>query len=122
MQISKKKVNPKLQKEIEEMFAQVIADIKTKEEALIFIKDFLTETERIALSKRLALTLYLDKKKSYEEIKKEIGISSATIASVQNCLEKKEEGFVMALNLMKANQWAEKWTDKVSNLFGKRKK
>jgi hypothetical protein len=41
---------------------------------------------------------------------------------VQNCLEKKEEGFIMALNLMKANQWAEKWTDKVSNLFGKRKK
>ncbi len=122
MQISKKKINPKLQIKIEEMFAQVIADIKTKEQALIFIKDFLTETERVALSKRLALTLYLDRKKSYEEIKKEIGISSATIASVQNCLEKKEEGFIMALNLMKANQWAEKWTDKVSNLFGKRKK
>jgi uncharacterized protein YerC len=70
MQISKIKINPKLQIKIEEMFAQVIADIKTKEQALIFIKDFLTETERVALSKRLALTLYLDRKKSYEEIKK----------------------------------------------------
>lgn len=121
MQISKKKINPKIQKEINDMFAQVIADIGNKEDALIFINDFLTDTEKVALAKRLAIIFYLDKGMSYQQIRKEIGVSSATIASVQSCIEQKSPGFLLSLQYLKAEEWAGKWTSKLTGIFGKKK-
>ncbi len=121
MQISKRQLNPELEKEIKAMLAQVVADINNKEKASIFLQDFLTETEYMALAKRLAIVFYLSKKRSYEEIKQEIKVSSATIASVQNALEQNSPGFSLALQYIKAEEWASKWTDKLSWLFGKKK-
>jgi len=122
MQITKQKVSPKVQKDILEMFAQLIADISQKEDALVFINDFLTETERIALAKRLAIIFYLDKKMSYQQIRKQIGVSSATIASVQSCLDQKSAGFLLALQYLKAEEWAGKWSQKLTSIFGKKDK
>ena len=120
MQISKQELDPKLEQEIKRMFAQVVADLASKEKALIFLQDFLSETEFMALSKRLAIVLYLTKDKSYEEIKKELKVSSATIASVQNALDTKSPGFELASQYLKAEEWASKWTEKITGLFGKK--
>jgi TrpR-related protein YerC/YecD len=120
MQVSKQQLKPSLEKEIKNMLAQVIADIPNKERALVFLEDFLSETEFMALSKRLAVVLYLSKGKSYEDIKREIKVSSATIASVQSALSSKSPGFSIALQYIKAEEWATKWSEKISNVFGKK--
>lgn len=120
MQISKRALNPKLEKEIKKMLSQVVADLPNNEKAEIFLQDFLTETEYIVLAKRLAVMYYLSKGSSYEKIKKEVKVSSATIASVQNALENKSPGFEMALQFIKAEEWASKWTSKLSGIFGKK--
>lgn len=117
MQISKVKLNPKVEKQIKKLLAQVIADLKTSENIQIFLRDFLTPAENIVLAKRLAIALYLEKNKSYEEIRRSLKVSSATIASVQSMLEHRSEGFMLAVQQIKAEEWADQWAEKISKFF-----
>ncbi len=120
MQVSRKQIDQSLEQEIREAFAQVVADLKTREQALQFLHDFLSETEFIALTKRLAIALSLEKKMSYEQIKNQLQVSSATIASVQSAMAKQPKGFEIALRLAKAEEFALKWSQRIGNLFGKK--
>ncbi|MGI5828163.1 MAG: Trp family transcriptional regulator [Patescibacteria group bacterium] len=122
MQISKRQLNPRLEKQIKNMLAQVIADISSKEKALTFLEDFLSETEFMALSKRLAIMLYLSQNKSYEEIRKEVKVSSATVASVQSAIQENSPGFTLALQYIKAEEWANKWAEKITQIFSSKRK
>jgi len=122
MQVSRKKIDQNLEQDIRDVFAQVIADLRTKEHALQFIQDFLTETELLALTKRLAISLSLEKKMSYEQIKSQLQVSSATIASVQSAMQKHPKGYELALRLAKAEEFAVKWSQKIGSLFGKNSK
>jgi len=121
MQVSRKQIDQNLEKQIKKTLAQVIADIRDKDQALQFLQDFLTNTELIALTKRLAVALALDKKTSYETIKKQLQVSSATIASVQSAMQKQPKGFEIILRLAKAEEFADKWSQKVANLLSKNK-
>jgi len=117
MQISKIKLRPKVEREIKDMLAQVVSDLKSQNNTRIFLRDFLTPAEELVLAKRLAILLYLEKGKSYEEIKQDLRVSSATIASVQSMLEQGSEGFMLALKRMKAEEFAEEWSGKIAKLF-----
>lgn len=119
MQISKQKINSEVNAEVREMLAQVIADIKGKDKAVIFLENFLTQTEYVALSKRLAIAFYLDKGLSYEKIKKMLKVSSATVATVAEEIKKKPEGYNLALSFIKAEEFASRWSEKISGIFGK---
>lgn len=119
MQLSKSKLNPKVEKQIKTILAQVVADLKAQDEASIFLRDFLTPAEYLTLAKRLAIVLYLEKGRSYEEINKALKVSSATIASVQAMLEQQSEGFILAVKHLKAEEWAEIWSTKITKFFQK---
>ncbi len=119
MQLSKKTLNSKFEKEIKQTFSKIIADISSPEKAEKFLRDFLTSSEYLALSKRLAIIKELDKGSSYQEIKQKVKVSSATIANIQSQLENKNSGIQMALQYIKANEWATKWTEKITNLFNR---
>jgi len=121
MQISRKQIDQNLELQIKDVLAQVISDIKSKDQALQFLQDFLTNTELVALTKRLAVALSLDKKMSYEQIKKQLQVSSATIASVQSAMQKQPKGYEIALRLAKAEEFAIKWNQKLNGLFEKNK-
>lgn len=120
MQVSKKKINQDLQQEINNTFAQLIADINTCEKAKQFLEDFLSETEFVALSKRLTVAYSLDKGLSYEQIKKELQVSSATIASVQSAMQNGSKGYAIALQYVKAEDFANKWSEKIGKIFSKK--
>lgn len=120
MQISKQKVDKQTQNQIQKMLAQVIADIKDQDKAMVFLHDFLTETELVALSKRLTIAFYLDKGMSYEQIKKELKVSSATVATVAEEMKKNHDGYQLALSYIKAEEFANKWTEKITGIFGKK--
>lgn len=117
MQISKKKLNATIQKQIEEIFFQLISDTHSTQEAKIVFGDLLTETERQAVMKRLSMALFLDKGRSYENIKNYLKVSSATIASMQEQMG--NPGIQMALSKIKADRWADDWTGKISALVEK---
>jgi uncharacterized protein YerC len=119
MQVSKDKLNSKVRKYVHDIFYQTISDIHSKENAKIFCRDFLTETELTVLTKRLAIAIYLEKNRSYDQIKDVLKVSSATIANVDKMMQKKSEGFVIALKRIQADEWASKLAKKIADFFEK---
>jgi TrpR-related protein YerC/YecD len=119
MQVSKTKLNAQVEKQIYEIFYQTIADLKRKEDVKIFIRDFFTKTERSVITKRLAIAMYLEKRRSYKQIKKALKVSSATIANIDKMMNTNSEGFVLALQRIEAEEWAGNLAKKISNFFKK---
>ncbi len=115
MRISEKKLNQNIHKQIQEILYQAIADLRNPEEVKLFLNDFLTKTEQIALAKRLGVIIYLDKKRPYENIKNTLKISSATIASFYKKFS--DPGIQLALQKVKAEQWASEWTKRINGLW-----
>lgn len=117
MQVSKDKVNKKVKQDINEQFWQTIADLKTKKNAEVFLTDFLTKTEHTVLTKRLAIAVYLERGSSYEEIKEDLKVSSATIASLDKMMHQHSSGFTLALKRIEAEAWATKLAKKITKFL-----
>lgn len=116
MRLSKQKINPRIEKQIFNIFYQVIGDLRNSQEAETFFKDILTKAELEALTKRLAVALFLEKGRSYDNIKNTLKVSSATVATVAEQM-KKGKGLELALKKIRAEEWAERWTKKIKKLF-----
>jgi len=119
MQISKTKLNQQVEKQINEIFYQTLADLKRPEDIKIFTRDFFTKTERSVMTKRLAVAMYLEKNRSYEQIKNALKVSSATIANVDKMMNRGNEGFILALRRIQAEEWADKLAKKITNWIKK---
>lgn len=119
MQISKKNIDKKIERKIYRWLYQVLADLKKPVDVAKFLNDVLGETERTVLAKRLAIAVYLSRNKSYETIRKELKVSSATIANVQKWLEQSGEGLSVALEKIEADEWAGEMADKITGSFKK---
>ena len=117
MRVSQKKINSILGRQIKKTFCQTISDIRDPKEAEAFANNFLTPAEYETFSKRLAIAYWLKKGRSYENIKKNIQVSSATIASVQTMM--KSKGFKLALEKVEAEEWAGKWAEKIKKFVRK---
>lgn len=115
MQISKQKVNPALEKQIAHMWYQLIVDTTSLEEAEKMFSDLLSKTELAAISKRLAVGYWLTKNRSYENIKDNLKVSSATIATVQQ--DMKLPGWKMAIQKIMADEWATVWEKKIKDFL-----
>jgi uncharacterized protein YerC len=115
MRTSKSTVNKSLRKQIDQLFVQTLSDLSSPEEVQIFIDDFLNLSEKEVLTKRLAVSYWLKKKRSYSNIKDNLKVSSATIASVQTMMDK--PGFKLALKKAEAEEWANVWAEKIRKVI-----
>ena len=115
MRISDTKLHSSLKNQIQNTFTQLIVDLKSASEAQDFFKDFLTPSELETYSKRLAVAYWLKKGRSYQNIKQNLKVSSATIASVQEILNKK--GLQLALKKMEAEEWANVWAERIHKIL-----
>ncbi len=112
MQLSQNPINKTLQRQLDQMFYQVLAEINSPEDLRRVFYDVLTEGERMAVLKRLGIALYLDKGRNYEDVKNNIKVSSATIATVAESLG--NPGWQEVIKRIKAEEWATVWTDKIT--------
>ena len=117
MKTSSKKMNSKIKNQVYKILYQVLADAKTDVEVEMILNSLMSKTEVSALSKRLAIAVFLDKGHSYEHIKNVLKVSSATIASVADNMNKK--GIQFALQKVKAEEWADVWSVKISKALEK---
>ena len=108
-------MNSILRTRLESLLAQTISDIKTSEEAREFINDFFFPSEKESFVKRLALIYWLKKGRGYSNIKQNLKVSSATIASAQTLLDKK--GVQNALKKIEAEEWASQWSEKIKRFI-----
>lgn len=112
MQLSQTPINKTLERQLDQMFFQVLGEIDSPDDLKKIFEDVLTEGERIAVLKRLGIALYLDKGRSYEDIKNNIKVSSATIATVAENLG--NSGWQEMIRRIKAEEWASDWTEKIT--------
>ena len=82
-----------------------------------YFKALMTENELSAVAKRLAIAVFLDKRQSYEHIRDILKVSTATIASVAEGMNKR--GIQMALAKVKAEEWADVWSIRLSRALEK---
>ncbi len=114
MQTSKDSLNKSLKKEIIDTFFQTIDDLKNKREIEIFFNSFLNDAELEKYSKRLAIAYWLKKNRSTENIKNNLKVSTKEISNTKDQLH--EPGFKLALKKMEAEEWANKWNEKITKL------
>jgi len=112
MQVSQNPINKTLEKQLDQVFYQVLAEINSPEDLKMVLGDILTEGERKAIIKRLGIALYLNKRRNYEDVKNNIKVSSATIATVAENLG--NSGWQEVIRRVKAEEWANDWTDKIT--------
>ncbi|HOX96347.1 MAG TPA: Trp family transcriptional regulator [Candidatus Woesebacteria bacterium] len=112
MQLSSNPLNKTIEKQLSGMFYGILAELSSPEEIKTILKDILTEGERVAILKRLGIAVYLDKGRNYEDIKNNIKVSSATIASVAE--NTGNPGWQEVIRRIKADEWASEWTNKIS--------
>lgn len=111
MRVSDKKMNPILKKQIVDSFFKALLDMKNEKEIKLFLEDLLTDAEVETYSKRLAIIYWLKKGRSYSNVKDNLKVSSATIASIQNLIDK--PGIKLALKKLEAEEWANQWSEKL---------
>lgn len=116
MRISEKKINATLQKQVQEMLYQALADLKTPKETEQFMNNFFTDAESEVFTKRLAIAYWLKKGRTYANIKKNLKVSSATIANIQEMMQK--PGFELLLKKVEAEEWATQWADRIKKFVG----
>ena len=115
MQLSSRKLNKNIEKQIFSILYQLMADLKSPQQVETLLSDVLSGAERLAVAKRIAIATFLEKGRSYENIKETLKVSSATIASVQESMG--NPGFQLALQRIKAEEWADEWSEKITGLF-----
>lgn len=112
MQLSSNPLNKNIEKQLSEMLYGILAELRRPEEIKMVMKDILTEGERVAVLKRLGIAVYLDKGRNYEDIKNNIKVSSATIASVAENVG--NSGWQEMIKRIKAEEWANEWSNKIA--------
>ena len=80
---------------------KAILNLKNKNECWRFLRDLLTEAEIREFANRWKVARMLDKKISYEQIERETGMSSTTIARVNKWLTKGKGGYKLMLKRLK---------------------
>jgi TrpR-related protein YerC/YecD len=111
MQTSSKKLSRKQQQKITRQFVTLLSDLRHLDECQTFFESFLTKTEQSVFAKRLGIVWMLDQNKSYEEIKKKLKVSSATISSVARQMN--EEGSQLMVGKLRVDDWAGRWAQKI---------
>lgn len=115
MRTSQNKLNASMKNQLIKTFAQTLADFKSYEEVGVFLNDFFNDSELETFAKRLSVAYWLKKKRSYQNIKTNIKVSSATIAVIEKL--SKKPGFALAIKKMEAEEWANVWTEKIQKFM-----
>jgi len=115
MRISEQKINKILRNQIIRTLAQTLVDFNKTDQMETFLKDFFNDSELETFAKRLAVAYWLRKKRSYVNIKENLKVSSATIASIQDTLER--PGMKLAIKDMEAEEWANVWSEKIKGFI-----
>lgn len=115
--VSKRFLDEKLWKKIFELFTRAIADFKKPLEVENFLEDLLSPTEKIMLTKRLAIAILLVKGYTYDEIDEKLKVSRSTIMGVSFWLKNGKSGYAKAVEKIIKNQNKEALVDKIDEIL-----
>ena len=90
-------------KSAHEKLFKAILSLKSNEECSAFFDDICTIQELEALAQRLEVACLLNEGKSYIDINKATGASTATICRVSKCINYGEGGYLTAIERLEKN-------------------
>lgn len=77
-----------------------ISGLKSREEIKNFLKDLLTESERVMVGRRILIAQKLLENKTYDEIVEEMHVGFDTIMRVHRWLEDESDGYEKAVKAL----------------------
>lgn len=89
----------KLNEEIKILSAALLS-LETEEECEKFLTDLMTVREISSMAQRISVAKLLRDKKTFTEIEEATGMSSATIARINKCLQYGADGYNLVLDKM----------------------
>ena len=110
-QISRRKLNPKVQEKIENLFEDFLKTIGKHPKASEVVADLFTPTEKVMLAKRITIAYLLYQNKSdIRNIADAIKVSTTTVAHINFILKNSGSGFRTILSRLEK-------TEKVKDLL-----
>ncbi len=111
-QVSKRYLQKQVEERILDLFWNSLSSLSTKEKIALFLDDLLTPTEKLMLSKRLAIAFMLMKGYDYPSINNRLKVSDQTIWNVKMSLTHRGKGYKMAIDqIMNKEKWEKFWQD-----------
>lgn len=105
-QISKRPLTKDIEMRVLYTLWDALAYLKNEADTKKFLEDLLTPTEKVMLSKRLAIAVLLTKNYDYKSIKQILKVSSGTINNIAKWMKISGSGFKMTINhLLKEQKW-----------------
>lgn len=99
--VSKKKINEKIFFQISEYLVLTLTEIKDKKEMEVFLKAFLSQTERLMLAKRLAVAYLLNENVLEDKISQMLSIGKPTIVKTRLWMRLEGYGYKIALEILR---------------------
>lgn len=90
----------KLNEEMKILSAAILS-LETEEECEKFLTDLMTVREISSMAQRISVAKLLQEKKTFTEIEEKTGMSSATIARINKCLQYGADGYSLVLDKLK---------------------
>ncbi len=87
----------KLDSELKTLSSAILA-LDTPEECEKFLTDLMTAREIASMAQRITVAKLLRDKKTFSEIEEATGMSSATIARINRCLQYGADGYSLVLD------------------------
>ena len=82
------------------ILSRAILSLETEEECEKFLTDLMTVREISSMAQRITVAKLLQEKKTFTEIEEKTGMSSATIARINKCLQYGADGYDLVLKRM----------------------
>ncbi len=117
-QVSKRPINKKTQDRIWSLFVSCITETNNKELAEGLIRDLLTPTERIMLTKRFSISFMLLHGYVYEDIAKVLKVSTSTVNSISRWLKTEGEGLRKIISKIEKQEKRETLVSEMSFILG----
>ena len=92
---------------VEKLFDAILS-LENKEECYDFFEDLLTVKEMQDMAQRMEVAMLLDKGMNYQQISKDVGVSTATISRVNKCLSYGSGGYRCVLDRLNNQEEPEK--------------
>lgn len=115
MRLSKTKLTTATSKQLFDTLCKVLADTKTPEEVHSVLSELLSPTEVVAIMKRVGIAAALSDHQTYQVIKSNLKVSSATIATIQERII--QPGWQKILDKVKLYHAADVWTKKIKRIL-----
>ncbi len=79
------------------ILSRAILSLETEKECEKFLTDLMTVREISSMAQRITVAKLLQEKKTFTEIEEKTGMSSATIARINKCLQYGADGYDLVL-------------------------